>query len=128
MDKTQDQKLDEVLELAQFIAEHAATGEQVLELRNEMDLLRHETKKGFDGVQAEFVKVRAEMKEGLDDVKTELGAQIRLMQQELDDIKASLKRLEKKTQEDSDAQAHEIVSLRDRVERLERQIRLLQAA
>lgn len=55
----------------------------------------------------------------------ELSGQIRMIETELADIKQRLIRLEKRTIEDADASAKDVLELRKRVEVLEEKVRHL---
>lgn len=61
-------------------------------------------------------------------LQTEMTAGFRMVREELDEIKARLTKLEKRTLEDADAAAKDVLELRHRVDSLEKQVRLLQSA
>ena len=64
----------------------------------------------------------------IDHVYSSLSSQIHSVEIELEDIKKRLDRLEKRTIEDADAAAKDILELRKRVEILERRVGDLQPA
>ena len=70
--------------------------------------------------------VRSEMATGFEELRTEMTAGFRMIREELDDIKNRLEKLEKRTLEDADASARDVLELRQRVDMLEKQVRQLQ--
>ena len=108
--KKLDEKMDDILEIVQFIKDNSASKQDVDSLRTEM--------------KEEFKNVRTEMSQGFSDVKVEL-ANINL---ELEDIKRDLRKLESRTQIDDDAMIADNLKLNERVKKLEKQVRQLELA
>ncbi len=69
-----------------------------------------------------------DLRDEIDDLRVEMTAGFRMVREELDEIKARLTKLEKRTIEDADAAAKDVLELRRRVEALEKQVRTLQTA
>lgn len=67
-------------------------------------------------------------KQDFDEFRTEITGELRMIRNELEEIKKRLNILEKRTIEDADAAAKDVVELRRRVENLEKQIKQLQAS
>ncbi len=61
-------------------------------------------------------------------VHLELSGQLRMIEIDIKDIKERLTRLEKRTIEDADATAKDVLELRRRIEALENKVRELQPA
>ena len=131
MQQTQDEKLNELLEMMRFMTEHAATTDSVKEivdnsingLRSEMNAeitnLRSEMNHGFGKVDESLVRIETRL--------DNINAQLELIHKDLEDIKARLAFLEKKVQQDGNAYAADIIKLRERVDKLERQIQQFMA-
>ena len=82
-----------------------------------------------------FIKDNAVTKDEFNEFKNEvngrfdtLESELRSIRIELTDIKSRLDQLEKRTKEDSDAHASDVLELRQRVQILERQVKQLQPA
>ena len=69
-----------------------------------------------------FIKDNAAMKADMDTGFDSVHAELESIRNELSDIKQKLADLEKRTQEDGDAAVTDIVDLRQRVEKIERQL------
>lgn len=67
-------------------------------------------------------------KDDIKDLEIKMDAGFRMVREELEDIKARLTKLEKRTLEDADAAAKDILELRKRIDALEKQVRLLKPA
>lgn len=67
-------------------------------------------------------------KADIESLETKMDAGFRMISEELEEIKARLTKLEKRTLEDADAAAKDVLELRQRVEALEKQVRTLQTA
>lgn len=83
---------------------------------------------GFEQIErefkAEFAAVRSELKSETSSIR----ADIRRLQEDMNEIKARLERLEKRTMEDDDALAKEVVVLRRRVDSLETELKKMKLA
>jgi polyhydroxyalkanoate synthesis regulator phasin len=79
-------------------------------------------KNGFerleDKIETEIASVRQDLKTEIASVRSDIAR----LQCDIDDIKARLVRLEKRTLEDADALAKEVVDLRKRVDYLEKEL------
>ena len=64
----------------------------------------------------------------IDALDNKLTIELRAIHNDLDEIKVRLTKLEKRTLEDADAAAKDVLELRNRVEMLEKQVRKLQTA
>jgi len=111
--KNLEKKVDDILEIVQFIKDNSASKQDLNDLRGE-----------FSGLRGEFSELRIEMREGFESVRAEL-ASINL---ELEEIKRDLKKLENRTQVDDDAMISDNLELKARVEKLEKQVQQLQLA
>ena len=90
--------------------------------------------KRFEQVDKRFEQIDSHFEQSdtrlgrLETVTSEILSELRYIKNEIKDIKIRLDKLEKRTLEDADAAAHDIIQLRDRVETLENQVRQLQGA
>lgn len=82
------------------------------------------TKQEFEEFKTDVNKHFGRVEQRLENIESEL----RSINMELADIKSRLDHLEKRTKEDSDAHASDILELRQRVQMLERQVKQLQPA
>ena len=98
-------------ELVEFLRDNMATKNDIKELQENMA-----TKSDIKDVQDE-----------IEDMRTEMTAGFRMIQEELNGIKARLTKLEKRTIEDADAAAKDILELRRRLDMLESKVRQLQS-
>ena len=105
-----DKKVDDILEIVQFIKDNSASKQDVDGLRTEM--------------KEEFKNVRTEMQQGFSDVKIELAN----INSELEEIKRDLRKLESRTQIDDDVMIVDNSKLSERVKKLEKQVRQLELA
>lgn len=105
---------DELNTLMEFLQEHMVAKED-LEVR-------------LSNMQAGINKRFEDMEKHSEGQFNRVHAELALIQQDLDDIKKRLADLEKRTQEDGDVSAREVVALRKRVEVLEQQVAILHAA
>ncbi len=96
--------------LFSYMEENLATKNDVKELRVEM--------------KGEMSDLRTEFKEEIRDLRTEMHAGFQMLERELGDIRKSLEALEKRTQEDSDAHATDIMKLTRRLETIEKEFEL----
>jgi CII-binding regulator of phage lambda lysogenization HflD len=69
-------------------------------------------------------ELRTELKGDIEDLRTEMHAGFQMLERELVDIRQSLSVLEKRTQEDSDAHAGDILRLTKRLEIIEKEFEL----
>ncbi|MEK7481240.1 MAG: hypothetical protein AAB633_00645 [Patescibacteria group bacterium] len=98
-----NKKLDDILEIVTFIKDNAA-------MQSDMD--------------ARFDELRSDMDARFDEVKSELSA----IRTDISDIKQRLTALEKRTLEDANVAAQDILELRQRVDELERKLTILEHA
>ncbi|MBI4992803.1 MAG: hypothetical protein HZC26_01525 [Candidatus Magasanikbacteria bacterium] len=98
--------VNSTFETVNFIKDNAVTKDEFEEFKGEVN-------KKFDEVNGRFDTLESEL---------------RSICIELKDIKFRLAQLEKRTKEDSDAHASDILELRQRVQMLERQVKQLQPA
>ena len=119
--KKLDEKMDDILEIVQFIKDNSASKQDVGDLRTEM---KQEFKNVRIEMKQEFKNVRTEMSQGFSDVKVEL-ASINL---ELEDIKRDLRKLESRTQIDDDVMIADNLKLREQVQKLEQRVKQLELA
>jgi len=116
-----DKKVDDILEIVQFIKDNSASKQDVDGLRTEM---KEEFKNVRTEMKEEFKNVRTEMQQGFSDVKIELAN----INSELEEIKRDLRKLESRTQIDDDVMIVDNSKLSERVKKLEKQVRQLELA
>lgn len=117
MDQEDKQKLAEVVEIVTSIAETVNFIKDNAAMQSDMDA-------SFDAVDKRFENLHQEMNERFDGVAMD----IRAIRADIADIKTRLTALEKRTIEDANAAAKEILELKERLEKVERQVTQLQQA
>ena len=103
-------------EIMEFLQENMVTKG---DLKNELN--NFATKEDLSALEKRFDRK-------IDALDNKLTIELRSISNDLDEIKTRLTKLEKRTLEDADAAAKDVLELRQRIDALERQVRALQAA
>lgn len=101
------------------------------EIKKEFEVLTDVMRRGFDSVENRLDGVEnrlTSLEQKVEDGFNHFEAKFAQFGADLQEVKDSLKRLEKRTKEDADVSAEEIISLRHRVEILEKQFKNLQSS
>ena len=122
---TDNQKLDNLLEMVQFIKDHGASQASVDELRDDMkgeiSGLRKEMNEEISGL-------RKEMNEGFENLGDEFRSELRDVRKELEEIKTKLDALEKTAMEDTTAIGGNTIKLHTHIQILEKRVQRLENA
>jgi len=122
---TDNQKLDDLLEMVQFIKDHGASQASVDELRDDMkgeiSGLRKEMNEEISGL-------RKEMNEGFENLGDEFRSELRDVRKELEEIKTKLDALEKTAMEDTTAIGGNTIKLHTHIQILEKRVQRLENA
>ncbi|MDD2758097.1 MAG: hypothetical protein PHD72_01835 [Patescibacteria group bacterium] len=111
-------------ELMEFLQDNMVTKEDAEVFATKDDLKAFATKDDLKAFATKDDFIRLE--QNIEQVHLSLSGQISMIERELKDIKERLARLEKRTIEDADAAAEDVLELRRRVEVLEEKFRQLQ--
>ena len=111
---TDNQKLDDLLEMVQFIKDHGASQASVDELRDDM--------------KGEISGLRKEMNEGFENLGDEFRSELRDVRKELEEIKTKLDALEKTAMEDTTAIGGNTIKLHTHIQILEKRVQRLENA
>lgn len=114
---TKEEFSETMTDLFSYLQENMATKDDIKELRTEMGDLRTE-------VKGDIGSLRTELKGDIEHLRTEMHAGFQMLERELVDIRQSLVAVEKRTQEDSDAHAGDILRLTKRLETIEKEFEL----
>ena len=118
-----DKKIDDILEIVQFIKDNSASKDDIKDMATKDDIKNMATKDDIKNMATkdDIVRLEAKMDQGFADIRSEL----RSISSELEEIKRDLKKLEARTQVDDDVMIADNFKLRRRVEKLEKQVKLL---
>ncbi|GEM_PF-1810555 len=118
-----DKKIDDILEIVQFIKDNSASKDDIKDMATKDDIKNMATKDDIKNMATkdDIVRLEAKMDQGFADIRSEL----RSISSELEEIKRDLKKLEARTQVDDDVMIADNFKLRRRVEKLEKQVKFL---
>ena len=130
---TDNQKLDDLLEMVQFIKDHGASQASVDERFEAVDRRfesidrRFESiDQRFEGIDQRFEGLQNEMQKGFADLRDDFRSELRDVRRELEEIKTKLDALEKTAMEDTTAIGGHAIKLHTHIQLLEKRVQRLE--